>query len=183
MSAAQRAAGSQGWALVVMRWAWVVVAWVSSWTARRALPVAAALGVGQDGGGFVGGVGGEGESGFGGQGAEDCGELGGGVAGEVDDGGEPGSERGGGVQHVTERAGLAGQDDGEFVAVVLPGFGQDLVQAAEDVLAVAGQVVPGVRASDHHQVAGDLDRLGHLRGGVPGSRSGRSMAGISIRFP
>ena len=47
----------------------------------------AALGVGQDGGGFVGGVGGEGESGFGGQGAEDCGELGGGVAGEVDDGG------------------------------------------------------------------------------------------------
>jgi len=43
MSAAQmaaRAAGSQGWALVVMRWAWVVVAWVSSWTARRALPVA-----------------------------------------------------------------------------------------------------------------------------------------------
>jgi hypothetical protein len=23
-----------------MRWAWLVVAWVSSWTARRALPVA-----------------------------------------------------------------------------------------------------------------------------------------------
>jgi hypothetical protein len=105
----------------------------------------AALGTGQDSGGFAGGVRGEGQSGFGGQGAEDGGELGGGVAGEVDDGGEAGGERGCGVQHVAERAGLAGQDDGEFVAVVLPGFGQVLVQAAEQVLAAAGQVVPGVR--------------------------------------
>ena len=99
--------------------------------------------------------------------------MGGGVAGEVDDDGEAGGERGCGVQHVAERAGLAGQDDGEFVAVELPGFGQELVQAAEQVLAVAGQVVPGVHAGDHHQVAGDLDRLADLRRGIPDGSAGQ----------
>jgi hypothetical protein len=83
------------------------------------------------------------------------------------------------VQQVAERAGLAGQDDGQLVAVELPGFSQELVQAAEQVLAVAGQVVPGVRPGNHHQIAGDLDRLAHLRRGIPR----RSAAGISIRFP
>lgn len=57
--------------------------------------------------------------------------------------------------------------------MVLTGFGQDLVQAAEDVLAVVGQVVPGVRAGDHHQVAGDLDRLADLGRGVPGGGAGQ----------
>jgi hypothetical protein len=33
---AARAAGSKGCGLVVMRRAWLVMAWVSSWTARRA---------------------------------------------------------------------------------------------------------------------------------------------------
>ena len=79
--------------------------------------------------------------------------------------------------------GLAGQDDGEFVAVVLPGFGQDLVQAAEQVLAVVGQVVPGVRAGDHHQVPGDLDRLGHLRGGIPGGGPGQVDGGDLDQVP
>ena len=114
---------------------------------------------------------------------EDGGELGGGVAREVDDGGEPGGQRGGGVQHVAERAGPPGQDDGELVAVVLPGFGQELVQAAEQVLAAAGQVVPGVRAGDHHQIAGDLDRLGHLRGGIPGSGPGQVDGGDLDQVP
>ena len=48
---------------------------------------------------------------------------------------------------------LAGQDDREFVTVELTGFGQDLVHAAEDVLAVVGQVVPGVRASDRSYIS------------------------------
>jgi hypothetical protein len=41
MSAAQivlRAAGSGGWDAAVIRWAWLAVAWVRSWTASRALP-------------------------------------------------------------------------------------------------------------------------------------------------
>jgi hypothetical protein len=90
---------------------------------------------------------------------EDAGELGGGVAGEIDDGGEAGGERRAGVQHGAERIGLAGQDDGELVAVEFTRFGQELAQAAEQVLAVIRQGVPGIRAGDHHQVTGDPDRL------------------------
>jgi hypothetical protein len=76
------------------------------------------------------------------------------------------------MQHGAQRLRLTGQDDGEFVAVELTGFGQDLVEAAEHVLAVVGQVVPGVRAGDHHQVAGDLDLLAHLCHGVPEGGAG-----------
>ena len=137
----------------------------------------AVFGVGEDGGGFAGGVGGEGEAGFGGQGLEDGGELGGGVAGEGDDREKAGGQLWAGVQHGPQRVWLAGQDDGELVAVKLPGFGQELVQAAQDVLAVIGQVVPGVRAGDHHQVARDLDRLTYLRRGVPGGDAGQVSGG------
>jgi hypothetical protein len=84
-------------------------------------------------------------------------------------------ERRAGVQHGAQRVGLAGQDDGEFVAVELTGFGEELVQAAEDVLAVVGQVVPDMRAGDHDQVAGDLDRFAYLSSGVP--RGGASQVG------
>jgi len=73
------------------------------------------------------------------------------------------------MQHGAQQAGLAGQDDGEFVAVELAGFGQDLIRTAEDVLAVVGLVMPGVRAGDHHQISGDLDRLTYLCRSVPGS--------------
>lgn len=55
----------------------------------------------------------------------------------------------------------------------LTGFGQDLIQAAEDVLAVVGQVMPGVRAGDHHQISGDLERLSYLRRSVPGGGAGK----------
>jgi hypothetical protein len=146
----------------VVRWAWLVVAWVSSWTGEAGVAGGVAvLGIGEDGDGFAGGVGGEGESGFGGQGLEDGGELGGGIAGEVDDDGEAGGERRAGVQHGEQRVGLAGQDDGEFVAVELTGFGQDLIQAAEDVLAVVQdlteQIDPGFtldpRTSQNHFMA------------------------------
>ena len=58
-----------------------------------------------------------------------------------------------------------------------------LVQAAEQVLAVVGQVVPGVRAGDHHQVAGDLDRLGHLRRGIPGGGAGQVGGGDLDQVP
>ena len=101
----------------------------------------AALGVGQDGGGFAGGVRSEGEPGFGGQGAEDGGELGRGAAGEVDDGGEPGGQRRGGVQHVAERAGLAGQDDSEEdIRVTLQQIGAwkgGLFERSDDVCSIA----------------------------------------------
>ena len=67
--------------------------------------------------------------------------------------------------------------------MVLPGFGQELVQAAEQVLPVAGQVVPGVRAGDHHQVPGDLDCLVHLRGGIAGSGPGQVDGGDLDQVP
>ena len=57
------------------------------------------------------------------------------------------------MQQRAEWIRLAGQDDREFVTVELTGFGQDLVHAAEDVLAVVGQVVPGVRASDRSYIS------------------------------
>ena len=53
----------------------------------------AALSLGQDGGGLTLGAGGQAESGFTGQGGHDGGELGGGVAGELDDGGKPSGQR------------------------------------------------------------------------------------------
>ena len=58
-----------------------------------------------------------------------------------------------------------------------------LVQAAEQVLAAVGQVVPGVRAGNHHQVAGDLDRLAHLRRGIPGSSAGQVGGGDLDQIP
>jgi hypothetical protein len=53
------------------------------------------LGPGQDGGRLGQGLGGGGKAGLPGQGGEDAAELGGGVAGEVDDGREPGGQCGG----------------------------------------------------------------------------------------
>jgi hypothetical protein len=72
------------------------------------------------------------------------------------------------MQHGAQRLWLTGQDDGEFVAVELPGFGQDLVEAAEQVQAVVRQSMPGMRSGDHHQVTSDPDRLAYLFHGIPG---------------
>ena len=55
------------------------------------------LGVGEDGGGFAVGAGGSGRARLHRQGGDDGGELGGRVAGEVDDGGEADGQGGAGV--------------------------------------------------------------------------------------
>ena len=60
---------------------------------------------------------------------------------------------------------------------------RELVQAAEQVLAVIGQVVPGVRAGDHHQVPGDLDRVVYLRGGIAGGGTGQVGGGDLDHIP
>jgi hypothetical protein len=52
--------------------------------------------------------------------------------------------------------------------VVLACLGQGLGQAVQDVLAVAGQVMPGVGAGDQDQVTGAADRLVDVRRGVVG---------------
>jgi hypothetical protein len=109
---------------------------------------------------------------------EDRGELAGGVAGEVDDGREAGRQRRAGPQQVTERAGLAGQDDGQFlVAAEFPRLGQLLVHAAQHVPAAVGQGLPGVRVGDYQQVTAGPDGLhdqgpGLLEGGARQVRGG-----------
>lgn len=52
-------------------------------------------------------------------------------------------------------------------------MGHHLVQAAQQVLTVAGQGVPGVRAGDHQHVPGGPDRPGYLDRGVPGGGAGQ----------
>jgi hypothetical protein len=164
-----RLAGSRGSDLEVTRWALAGGGLGEQLDGEAGIARSVAvLGVGQDGDGLADGVGREGKPSFGGQRLEDGSELGGGVTGEGDDRGKAGGQLWAGVQHCPQRVWLARQDDGELVAVKLSGFGQELVQAAEDVLAVIGQVVPGVRSGDHHQVARDLDRLVYLCRGVPG---------------
>jgi hypothetical protein len=51
--------------------------------------------------------------------------------------------------------------------------GHHLVQAAQHVLPLAGQGVPGVHAGDHQQVPGRLDRPGYLDRGVPRGGAGQ----------
>jgi hypothetical protein len=71
------------------------------------------------------GSGKEGEPGLAGQGSDDACELDRGVAGEIDDSGEPGGQRGAGGEQVVNRAGPTGQDDGELVpAMILVRGGQ-----------------------------------------------------------
>jgi hypothetical protein len=93
---------------------------------------------------------------------------------EVDDGREPGGQRRGSGQHLSQRAGLPGQDDDQLVVpAVLMLVGHRLVQAPQRVPAAAGQGVPGVRAGDHQQVPGEPDRLGYLDRGVPQGSAGQ----------
>jgi hypothetical protein len=70
-----------------------------------------------------------------------------------------------------ERVFAARQDDGQLTGqmfVVPVRGGHLLVQAAEQMLAAVGQVVPGVRAGDQQQSPSRLDDLGDLGCGVPG---------------
>src|ERR1039457_5873712 len=167
-------AGSRGWGAVVIRRLWLAVAWSSSRTASRALPEwRPASARAQTGAALRAAPGGEGEAGLTGQGGEDDGELPGGVAGEVDDCREAGSQSRVGAQQVAERACPPRQDHGKLTARVIAGVGELLVQAAEQMPAAIGQLVPGVRIVDHQQVArGAPGRLPD-----PGSRQSRCNGG------
>ena len=79
---------------------------------------------------------------------------------------------------------LAGHDDDQLVTPAVPVLvGHRLVQAAQQVLAVAGQRVPGVRAGDHQQVPGGSEGLGYLDRGVLGGAPARFVASISVSLP
>ena len=154
-------------------------------TARRALPVAF-LGLGQDGSCLALRVGGQAEPGFTGQDGHDGGELGGGIAREVNDGGKTGGQRKVSGEQRVERVFAARQDDSQFIrwpswsrcaAVICS------VQAAEQMLAADRQGVPGVRAGDEQHVRGRLDDLGDLGRGVPRGGTGQVGGGDLDQLP
>jgi hypothetical protein len=155
------APGSGSWAALMIRRAWLALAWSSSWTASRALlaPWPPAVWASTAAAFALGGRG-EGGPGLIGQDGEDRGELPGRVAGEVDDDGEACGQRRTGAEQTGDGVLVPGQDDGQLITPVVTGVGQFPVQPGEHLLAAVGQVTPRVYAGDHQDTAnGSVDRV------------------------